>query len=272
MKIEEYAAFSTGEAGGNPAGVVIGESHPPEAEMREIAARLGHSETAFAEGAGKDWHVRYFAPDSEVPFCGHATIALGAALAGKYGSATYALRTAAGAISVEASTQGGIRATLTSAPTRQEVASDALVSKAAALFGWSKEDFTRPPVIAEAGARHLVLGLPSRATLAEMSYQFEAGQALMRDHGLVTILLMYEAPDGVVHTRNTFASGGVYEDPATGAASAALGGWFRDAALRQGAFDIHQGDDMGAPSRIHVAPLPGIGSGVQVSGTVRVLR
>ena len=240
--------------------------------MRKVAADLGHSETAFAAGSGTDWHVRYFAPESEVPFCGHATIALGAALAKKFGSQTYNLTTLAGPIYVEAQAERGLTATLTSAPTSQEKASPALVDQACALFGWDAGDLTRTPVIADAGARHLVLGLPSRVALAEMKYEFDKGQTFMRDHGLVTLLLMFEAEDGTVHTRNPFASGGVYEDPATGAASAALGGWFRDAGLRDGAFDIHQGDDMGVPSRLHVAPLPTCGAGVQVSGSVREMR
>ena len=76
-EILRIAAFSDGDVGGNPAGVVIGP-HPPEPEMRRIAAEVGYSETAFAEPIAGGWRVRYFAPESEVAFCGHATIALGA--------------------------------------------------------------------------------------------------------------------------------------------------------------------------------------------------
>ena len=49
--------------------------------MQRIAAEVGYSETAFAMRDGDRWRVRYFSPEAEVPFCGHATIALGAALA-----------------------------------------------------------------------------------------------------------------------------------------------------------------------------------------------
>src|SRR5262249_55054270 len=81
MKVLRIAAFCDGGGGGNPAGVVIGQQFPSEAEMRRVAAEVGFSETAFAVPAERGWRVRYFSPESEVPFCGHATIALGAALA-----------------------------------------------------------------------------------------------------------------------------------------------------------------------------------------------
>ena len=49
--------------------------------MQALAAEIGYSETAFAFPIDDGWRVRYFSPESEVPFCGHATIALGAVLA-----------------------------------------------------------------------------------------------------------------------------------------------------------------------------------------------
>ncbi|MFS2055677.1 PhzF family phenazine biosynthesis protein, partial [Variovorax sp. CT11-76] len=70
MNVLKIAAFSDGEQGGNPAGVVIAEALPPEAQMQRIAADVGFSETAFAARTGDGWRVRYFAPQSEVPFCG----------------------------------------------------------------------------------------------------------------------------------------------------------------------------------------------------------
>ena len=85
MQIQKIAAFSDGDVGGNPAGVLIADQFPADSEMQKIAADVGFSETAFAVQAGADWRVRYFSPESEVPFCGHATIALGAALAMQQG-------------------------------------------------------------------------------------------------------------------------------------------------------------------------------------------
>jgi PhzF family phenazine biosynthesis protein len=85
LSVLKIAAFSDGVEGGNPAGVWIGEALPDTATMQDVAADVGFSETVFAAPAGKGWRVRYFSPESEVPFCGHATIALGAALALAHG-------------------------------------------------------------------------------------------------------------------------------------------------------------------------------------------
>ena len=74
--------FAEEKYAGNQLAVVTNGSTIPDAEMQRIAARVGFSETAFAMPAGDAWRVRYFSPESEVPFCGHATIALGAALVG----------------------------------------------------------------------------------------------------------------------------------------------------------------------------------------------
>jgi len=44
--------------------------------MQDIAADVGFSETVFAAPQGDGWVARYFSPETEVPFCGHATTTL----------------------------------------------------------------------------------------------------------------------------------------------------------------------------------------------------
>ncbi len=270
MKIERIAAFCHGEKGGNPAGVVIGDALPPVADMQRIAAEVGYSETAFAAPDGDGWRVRYFSPESEVPFCGHATIALGAALAGREGAGRFALTLNDAAIEVSGDGLGG--ASLVSPPTRSGAAPAELLSAALALFGLAEEDLAPnpAPALAHAGANHLILPLATRARLAGMTYDLTEGAALMRAHGLVTISLLWFESPRVVHSRNAFASGGVLEDPATGAAAAALAGYLRDIDWDHGgAIDILQGEDMGAPSSLHVEIGPEPGEGDVVSGAVR---
>jgi predicted PhzF superfamily epimerase YddE/YHI9 len=70
--------------------------------------------------------------------------------------------------------------------------------------------------------------LRTRAALAAMRYRLIEGRQFMNDNFLVTILLGFAETPRLFHTRNPFASGGVYEDPATGAATAALAGYLRD--------------------------------------------
>jgi len=106
MDVLRMAAFTDGDTGGNPAGVLIAGAHPEEAQMRRIAAEVGYSETAFAAPDASGWRVRYFSPESEVPFCGHATLALGAALALAHGDGVFALQLNDAAITVEGRRDG----------------------------------------------------------------------------------------------------------------------------------------------------------------------
>ena len=71
-------AFTNNPSGGNPAGVWIGETLPTIEVMQRIAKDVGYSETAFvAPASGPQRTIRYYSPEMEVPFCGHATIATG---------------------------------------------------------------------------------------------------------------------------------------------------------------------------------------------------
>jgi PhzF family phenazine biosynthesis protein len=274
MDVLRIAAFSDGDTGGNPAGVVIGVL-PDAATMQRVAAEVGFSETAFAAPEGDGWRVRYFSPQTEVPFCGHATIALGAALVRQFGDGTFALTLNEAGITVEGFRDGAnIVAALQSPPTRSKPASPELIAEALALFGYAAGDLdpSIPPALIHGGADHLVLALNSRKALAAMAYDLRAGQALMRREGLVTILLACAETPRLFHTRNPFASGGVYEDPATGASTAAFAGYLRDLGWpHDGAIDVVQGEDMGMRSRLHAEIPPQPGSSIRVSGTARMM-
>jgi PhzF family phenazine biosynthesis protein len=274
-QVLRIAAFSDGEQGGNPAGVWIGAALPPEAEMQRLAHEVGFSETAFAARLDEGFRVRYFSPEAEVPFCGHATIALGAALAREFGDGVYPLTLNQAGITVEGRADGGLTsAALQSPPTRSAPADPRLVQAALALFGYRDADLDPriPPGLAHAGNDHLVLALASRALLAAMRYDQEAGRALMQAHGLVTIVLVWAESERLFHTRNPFAIGGVYEDPATGAGTAALAGYLRDIGWPHGgAIDVVQGEDMGMRSRLHADIGDGPGSSIRVAGTARFM-
>ncbi len=278
--VQRIAAFADGLQGGNPAGVWIGDALPPESTMRQVAHAIGYSETAFAAPLGDGWRVRYFSPESEVPFCGHATIALGAALAASRGDGIYPLSLNDAAITVEGRRSIGadgqvlISAALQSPPTRSAPAALDVVVQALALFGYRLDDLDPriPPALAHGGAGHLVLALRSRALLAGMQYGLDAGRRFMRELGIVTVVLAWAETDTLFHTRNPFASGGVYEDPATGAGTAALAGYLRDIGWPHGgAIDVVQGEDMGMRSRLRAGIGAGQGTSIRVSGTARFI-
>ncbi|MCF5225943.1 PhzF family phenazine biosynthesis protein [Pseudomonas syringae] len=274
-EILKLAAFSDGDQGGNPAGVWLGASLPDEVRMQQIAADVGFSETVFAAPLENGWRVRYFSPLAEVPFCGHATIALGAVLAAQQGDGVFDLTLNQTQITVEGHAQGSLTsAALQSPPTFSKPVRAQLLEEALTLFGYTHSDLDEriPPAHINGGAGHLILALNSRAALKGMHYEQQTGRELMVREGWATILLAWAETDQMFHTRNPFAFGGVYEDPATGAATAALGGYLRDIGWPHGGLiDILQGEDMGSPSRLRAEIPEQIGSSIRVSGMARKL-
>lgn len=273
MQIQRLAAFSSGNEGGNPAGVALLDALPSAVEMQQIAAQVGYSETAFAEPHGTGFRVRYFSPMSEVPFCGHATIALGAALAQAHGNGIFNLTLNEATITVEGDiSSNSMSAALQSPPTFSRSAESGLLDSALTLFGLHEGDLdTRiPPAFAHGGANHLILFLQSRQRLSEMAYSLSDGKIWMDQENLVTVLLGCMESEQRFHTRNAFASGGVFEDPATGAATAALAGYLRDIKWAHGnRIAVVQGEDMGSKSLLHASFTDEPGSSIRVSGTVR---
>jgi PhzF family phenazine biosynthesis protein len=260
--ILRYTAFTDTPDGGNPAGVVLDASALDAAQMQRIAADLGYSESAFVVARPDGgYDVRYFSPEAEVPFCGHATIATAVALAERDGAGPRVFHTQAGLVPIETQGEpGAVTATLTSVAPHTEAAPPELLGAALTALGWSEADLDPelPPRVAYAGARHLVLAARTRARLADLDYDFEALKTAMLAHDLTTVDLVHrdrDTADGLTfHARNPFPVGGVVEDPATGAAAAAFGAYLRDlAAVRPPAtVTIHQGVDMGRPSLLTV--------------------
>ncbi|HUO86698.1 MAG TPA: PhzF family phenazine biosynthesis protein [Thermoanaerobaculia bacterium] len=268
--LRRLAAFTTDPRGGNPAGVWIGASLPAASEMQRIAAEVGDSETAFvAPTTGRRRTVRYYSPEAEVSFCGHATIATGVLLGERDGEGTYRLATAVGEVPVEVRRTGGLlEASLTSVEPRQRPAGAALVDEVLAALRWDRRELdpALPPVRAWAGAWHLVLAVSSSTTLARLDYDFDRLRRAMLAADLTTLQLVRRERADLFRSRNPFPVGGVVEDPATGAAAAALGGYLRDRGLlaTPATFEIRQGEEMGRPSLLRVT-VPDRG-GITVSG------
>ncbi|WP_299889294.1 PhzF family phenazine biosynthesis protein [uncultured Ruegeria sp.] len=247
-----------------------------EVEMARVAADVGYSESAFAvaqDDGSKSWRVRYFSPESEVPFCGHATIALGAALGEQNGGGTYTLVLSDATITVDArATPDGMIATLSSPPTKSRTMTEEESRNVMALFDLTSEELDPrlAPAHIHGGANHIVLPLKDRSRLAAMEYDLDDGRVVMRKHNLVTVMLVYIKANQSFVVRNAFASGGVLEDPAIGAAAAAFAGYLRDSQCpRDGRFTIRQGEDMGSPSQIKVSLDDVKGTSVRVSGSTR---
>jgi len=268
-----YAAFTDTPEGGNPAGVVLDAAGMSDGEMLAVAAEVGSSEPAFVVGRDDDGlEVRYFSPRAEVPFCGHATIATGVALAERgelTGEAVFRTRSGEVGVTVGRDADGAATATLTSvAPSTRAVAPEDL-DEALAALGWepAELDPALPPRVAYAGAHHLVVAAATRERLARLDYDFDRLGALMAARDWTTLQLVWREGTDRFHARDPFPPGGVVEDPATGAAAAALGGYLRELGAVQppARITIAQGEDMGRPGRLEVSIPPG-DAGIAVTG------
>lgn len=272
-EVLRYTAFSDDPGGGNPAGVVLDASGFTDEDMLRTAAEVGFSETAFLlPRDGVLRRVRYFSPLAEVSFCGHATIASAVAYAQRHGAGRLTYATNAGAVEVTTSraADGLWQATLTSVPPRTvELRHDDRTALLDAL-GWSAADLepALPARVAYAGAWHPVVAVRTRDRLADLDYDYTRLGALMARRSWTTVLLLWRETPTLFHARNPFPPGGVVEDPATGAAAAALGGYLREGGHVDAptSVTVRQGADMGRPSLLRVDIPSGKDRGIDVTG------
>lgn len=264
VDVLRYAAFTSDQHGGNPAGIVLDAATLGEPQMLAVAADVGYSETAFVtarDNQRRRFRLRYFSPLAEVAFCGHATVATSVALAERIGPGELIFDTNVGEIWVETvADRGAVSATLTSVPTRSRPAQNSELDEALAALRWERSDLdpAMPAHVAFGGNEHLVLAAGSRARLADLDYDFDELAVVMFRYGWTTVDLVWRESHDRFHARNPFPIGGVVEDPATGAAAAAFGGYLRAVGLvaKCSTVTIRQGEDMGRPSDLLVEVDP----------------
>ncbi|WP_085580220.1 MULTISPECIES: PhzF family phenazine biosynthesis protein [unclassified Pseudomonas] len=75
LAFHQVDAFSDRPFSGNPAMVYRLDAWLADDLMQKIAAEHNLAETAFLVREGQAWHIRWFTPTTEVPLCGHATLA-----------------------------------------------------------------------------------------------------------------------------------------------------------------------------------------------------
>ncbi len=273
MELLRYTAFSRSRDGGNPAGVVLDARGCDSEAMLAIAREVGFSETAFLfPVANAEFVARYFSPRAEVPFCGHATIAAAVAYAERHGTGALTLHTQSGRVTVttQRSPDGTLAATLTSVPPRVADLPEQDLAALLRSLRWTAAELDPrlPPRVAFAGAWHPILAASEPTRLAELDYDFDALTTLMDARGWTTVDLVWRASDHIFHCRNPFPPGGVVEDPATGAAAAAFGGYLRHLALlpTPTTISVLQGADLDRPSQLSVHIPADPRTGISVTG------
>jgi PhzF family phenazine biosynthesis protein len=101
-------AFTTRPFAGNPAAVMPMDKFPEDPVLQEIAAENNLSETAFLVPESGDYRLRWFTPITEVPLCGHATLASAAVVMERLepGRRTVVFHSASGPLTVNRAETG----------------------------------------------------------------------------------------------------------------------------------------------------------------------
>ena len=290
--------FTERTFGGNPLGVFPHATHLPTETMQRIAREMNLSETVFlgppesAEGAAR---VRIFTPGVEVPFAGHPTVGTAIFLAGeRHGhddELTLVLEENVGPVPVEVRLRDGqpVFAQFTTALLPEHRPSPHGCAELATMVSLDAADVCPDglePEMVSCGLPYHVVPVASIDAVKRAALDMGLWRTMLGDswaHHVYVICLDGEG-DGVDVRVRMFAPGsGVPEDPATGSAAAALGGYLaRVSGQEDGTltWTVEQGIEMGRPSVIHVeadrsggetvAVRVG-GSAVRVSsGTMRV--
>jgi predicted PhzF superfamily epimerase YddE/YHI9 len=232
VAFRDLAVFTRDGRGGNPL-AVVDHSAVPSARWQEVAALIGYSETVFLE-PGDPPTVHIYTPGRRIPFAGHPLVGTASLLRDEVDSIRY--DTGVATISRR---DGSVRVT---------VMNHGEVREAAA------PPFGRSARVVEMPLEYLVVECPSTEVVAGLSVDDVAGYG--------EIYVWAWEKEGVVRSR-FFAPGvGVAEDAATGSAAVAFA---RALNRPEGAVLIHQGEEMGRPSRIELA---WIGPEVTIGGTV----
>ena len=254
-------AFTRKPFGGNTAGVVLlekGTAFPDEEWMRQLAAELRYSETAFVRRDGPaEFTVRYFTPAGEIDLCGHATIASFGVLSreGLVPEGTRCLNhTRAGDLEVVA----GDTVMMQMAAPRLEARFDdpALLGELlAAMGGLQPEQLGEWPVETfSTGLPDIILPVRDVATLQALSPDMAALTALNQKLDVVGVHAFAVDPDDeyTAHVRNFAPRYAIPEESATGTANAALAAYlYHHRIVGDGARCLFlQGEAMGRPSLI----------------------
>jgi PhzF family phenazine biosynthesis protein len=106
--IFQVDAFTTRQFAGNPAAVMPMASFLEDAVLQAIAAENNLAETAFLVPEGGDYRLRWFTPTTEVPLCGHATLASAAVVMERLepGRSKVVFHSASGPLSVSRADMG----------------------------------------------------------------------------------------------------------------------------------------------------------------------
>jgi PhzF family phenazine biosynthesis protein len=283
IRIYQVDAFTTEKFRGNPAGVVPDADGLSDEDMRRIARELNNSETAFLlppTSSDHDVWIRFFTPTTEVPSCGHATIAAHyiRALENDLDTCTVIQKTGAGVLPVDVVKEdGGYKIVITQRPVEFGEPFDTATSREImSAIGVDAADLDErfPIQVVSTGHSKVLVALrsatvldslrPDLSRLIDISRRIECDGYYAftvfaqgkgdRSAGPVTP----ERGAGILARGRMFAPAiGIPEDPVTGNANGPLGAYLVRHGLAETSdgwfsFRASQGDAMGRPGVVEV--------------------
>lgn len=272
MKLDFVTAdvFTDQVFGGNPLAVVLDGQGLDGAVMQRVAREFNLSETVFVLPPDDPDHarrLRIFTPVHELPFAGHPTIGSALVLAGRgfvplAGEFTrIVLEEGAGPVPVTIRAVGGrpVAAEL-EAPQAPEIQDTPAPAALAAMLGLEPADLVLAnglPAAVSCGVPFTIVEVADRAVLARSCLDRGLWEGLLgASFGRSVLIVTRDAPAGYDVQARMFAPyAGIGEDPATGSAAAALGGFVGGrAGLADGIhrWVVAQGIEMGRPSHLEI--------------------
>lgn len=243
FRLYQIDSFTTELFQGNPAGVVPDADGLTVAQMQVIAREMNNSETAFILSPTSDDHdvwIRFFTPTTEVPSCGHATIAAHYVRAREMGLPSCAVvqKIGAGILPVEIVKEGDdYRIVMTQgAPDFSEPFAAPQRGEIIVALGLTQADLDlRCPVqVVSTGHSKVLVGIRERTTLNRLKPDLGRLTEISRQircNGYFVFTLAHDHGEALSHGRMFAPAIGISEDPVTGNANGPLGAYLVEHSL-----------------------------------------
>jgi len=283
LKFRHVDVFAEKPFGGNQLAVFLEAKGLKKQQMQSIAREMNFSETTFllpAKGKDLHAHIRIFTPFEEIPFAGHPVIGSAFVLCEQMNKKRknkvkeLFLGVGSGKVRVGVEYPGGKKPYFTMyqpIPKFGVALQDR--GQAASAVTLDKNDVVGGGVVSN-GLSFLIVEVISNDSVKRAQLNIDIAKRVIKRYGVSGIYLFsrYERGRFDIHSRFFAPTLGVYEDPATGSASGAVGAYLSrilkfpmELKIR-----IEQGVEIARPSEIdvYVRCERGVISEVSVSGHV----
>ncbi len=264
-RFKQVDAFTSRPFMGNPVAVVLDADGIEAAEMQRIASWTNLSETTFVlppTTAEADYRLRIFSPGQELPFAGHPTVgsAHAALEAGVVAGPSFRMECGAGVLPLTVTDGDSGRRVSVAAPEAKFVRDCGDLADALSASLGAPIVPEPSPAAMNNGPVWLFVRLENEGAVAGLRPDMSAVAELSRAHGLsgVAAFALLEGDGPRVHIRCFAPAFGVYEDPVTGSANAALPAYLARAGMLDGLgreYVSTQGTELGRDGRVYVRVL-----------------